>query len=683
MKALQRSRPVRLIMLKLVVLLSLLSSFTPGAALAAGSPPELFFEETTTLDAISAAGFAQLPNLAFFTLYKQGPDFGFTDIWRTDGTVAGTKGLGLANTNPGLSINEETGITVPELGLFFFTAYDPVRGTELWRSDGTSAAPITNFPSSAADDPAFDSLIAYKGRLYFWLKISDNQFVLWKSDGTAVGTAPLYSPPAEAYLYSPLVIAGNYFYFVTNEQTLYRSDGTTNGTVILLEEDYLFPSDLSVAGDILYFRLPNPDPFIKLWRLGKTDGTVAGTVVIDAYFRYDDIDYFEHIGYKGRFFFVSRNDVLHTVISDEIFDVHDTNPNGEDSVGSLVVIGDLLYFTAYDDEENYVWWQSDGTSAGTVKVANGLPEPTTSVAPRTIGNITYFSAFDQVHGQELWQTWGNLAEASLVGNIALGNQDSNPGNFFVLNNQLFFTADGPRNEPSVQIWRAKPPKRAANGLLALYEFEEGSGNLVRDTSGVGNALDLRVARVYNHQWVDGGLRMRGSAVLRSRGAAAKINTPTIAKRTLTIEAWVKPDSIEQFSARILTISPNPTVRNITLAQGSFTRQDSSEATVRLRTSTTRGDGKEWTTGTGTLQRKLVHLVMTINEKGVLRMFVNGQLQVDTVYDGDFSTWNRSYPLLLGNEALGGRGWKGTYYLVAFYDRALSKAEVEQNYSAGP
>lgn len=50
--------------------------------------------------------------------------------------------------------------------------------------------------------------------------------------------------------------------------------------------------------------------------------------------------------------------------------------------------------------------------------------------------------------------------------------------------------------------------------------------------------------------------------------------------------------------------------------------------------------------------------------------------------GDFSNWNHTYRLSLGNTVIGDRPWLGTYHRVALYNRALSPAEVQQHQRDG-
>jgi hypothetical protein len=51
--------------------------------------------------------------------------------------------------------------------------------------------------------------------------------------------------------------------------------------------------------------------------------------------------------------------------------------------------------------------------------------------------------------------------------------------------------------------------------------------------------------------------------------------------------------------------------------------------------------------------------------------------------GDFSTWDDTFRLALGNTAVRDRAFVGELHLAAIYARALSAAEVKQNFDAGP
>jgi hypothetical protein len=65
------------------------------------------------------------------------------------------------------------------------------------------------------------------------------------------------------------------------------------------------------------------------------------------------------------------------------------------------------------------------------------------------------------------------------------------------------------------------------------------------------------------------------------------------------------------------------------------------------------------------------------------MYVDGvEVARQVASASNANPWNQNYPLRLGNEAVGGRGWKGTYYLVAFYDRALAPRKWHRTIMSG-
>jgi hypothetical protein len=50
---------------------------------------------------------------------------------------------------------------------------------------------------------------------------------------------------------------------------------------------------------------------------------------------------------------------------------------------------------------------------------------------------------------------------------------------------------------------------------------------------------------------------------------------------------------------------------------------------------------------------------------------------------NLSNWDiANYPLVIGNEVTLNQSWRGTIHQVAVYDRALTQAEIAQNFNAG-
>jgi len=226
--------------------------------------------------------------------------------------------------------------------------------------------------------------------------------------------------------------------------------------------------------------------------------------------------------------------------------------------------------------------------------------------------------------------------------------------------------------------------RVTAGQQVLYTFEEGGGTVVNDVSGVGLPLDLSVGNEAAVSWVPGGLVVNASTVIASAGAATKVIDTCRATDELTIEAWIKPaNATPDGPARIVTLSADLFQRNFTLGQGLWGGQPSDRYDVRLRTTETDSNGvPSLTTPAGSLTTELSHVVYTRDSSGVARIYIDGVERVSGTVGGDFN-WDESYRLALANELTGDRPWLGEFHLVAIYNRALSQAEVNQNFVAGP
>ncbi len=74
-------------------------------------------------------------------------------------------------------------------GTLYFGASDGTNGTELWKSDGTSAGTVQVRDIRPGASDAFpDYLTNVNGTLYFRANDGANGTELWKSDGTSAGT---------------------------------------------------------------------------------------------------------------------------------------------------------------------------------------------------------------------------------------------------------------------------------------------------------------------------------------------------------------------------------------------------------------------------------------------------------------------------------------------------------------
>ncbi|MEL6248520.1 MAG: LamG-like jellyroll fold domain-containing protein [Cyanobacteria bacterium J06627_15] len=253
------------------------------------------------------------------------------------------------------------------------------------------------------------------------------------------------------------------------------------------------------------------------------------------------------------------------------------------------------------------------------------------------------------------------------------------------------------------------------GLQVLYEFNEGTGDVVRDVSNVGEPLDLKLFEGpggRNHwQWEEDGLKILRPAVLMSLQPATKITRACQITEALTIEAWVEPTHDADYPHRR---GPFPIVSVARANQTNFSLEQGHEKlkeelpnfyAVRLRTDQTNFKGSRYRnqtrlpgspllqTDSGSLTSSLSHIVYTRNSEGEARFYLDGELiEAKTVF-GDLSEWREELPLVLGNQVKhqptnknflqkGGEPWYGKYYRVAIYSQVLSAGQVAGHFAAG-
>jgi hypothetical protein len=215
--------------------------------------------------------------------------------------------------------------------------------------------------------------------------------------------------------------------------------------------------------------------------------------------------------------------------------------------------------------------------------------------------------------------------------------------------------------------------------IALYLFDSGSGDIVKDVSGQGEPLDLQIGDESAVSWLpDGGVSINVPTIISAGTAADKLVTAIKKTNAFSIAAWVKPLNVDQDGpARIVTFSNDPFNRNFTLGQ-EFGSYD-----VRVRTTNTTANGTpSLTTESDTVSTERTYLVYVHDSQGVSQIFLDGEQVAETEITGDFSGWDENYTFALANELTNDRPWLGDLYSVAIYDRALSAEEIGRQFQQG-
>ena len=285
-------------------------------------------------------------------------------------------------------------------------------------------------------------------------------------------------------------------------------------------------------------------------------------------------------------------------------------------------------------------------------------------------------------------TYKASAGAAVIGVVLLGVVNVVTGSAAI---PRFADCNGILRSPPIPVPPAnvdapKAGERVTAGLIALYDFREGSGAVVHDNSNVEPALDLEILDPRRVKWISGynGVEFTeaGSAI-QSIKAASKLNEIITASGQLTIEAWVTPGNLTQEGpVRIVTMSEGTLNGQVNFHLG----QSSTNASFRLRT-TCHSTNKVIIPGALTNIVSPRHMVITYY--GVSpKMYANGEARSPTdiprggYYKGEFSNWDADYRLVIGNETSLNRSYLGKIHLIAIYDRALSGDEVRHNFDVG-
>jgi len=235
---------------------------------------------------------------------------------------------------------------------------------------------------------------------------------------------------------------------------------------------------------------------------------------------------------------------------------------------------------------------------------------------------------------------------------------------------------------------AQEPKRVQEGLVALYPFVP-DDLAIPDLGATDDSWSLvGHGELLEPTPEDPGVSFEEvGSVLRTEAGAETIIAALAKSGQMTLEVWLKPASLEQSGpARVASISAGVgNERNFTLGQ------EGSRYVFRLRTATGQTQDAfrvaQYNTPKDVVLLERHHVTVTYKlcshcGAGTLQLFVNGELALKRQdLRGDFSTWD-IFPLLIGNEIDLNRQWRGTMYLVALYDRALSPEEVKANFAAG-
>lgn len=341
-----------------------------------------------------------------------------------------------------------------------------------------------------------------------------------------LNVGPDGSYPAE------FVESGGIAFFAANGTQLWKTDGTTGGTVLVKDTGLGFGQTNFYLhdhnGTLVFARndtgadgLPGRggDDRVQFWR---SDGTASGTAVIK------DFGSGSSVRMSLDAQFTTLGDALFAVVDgadgggNELWKtdltesgtvrVRDINPGSAGSgPGELINVNGTLFFVADDGTHGRELWKSDGTEAGTTLVEDISPGLESSrIHPlQDMNGTLYFAADDGVHGDELWKSDGTDVGTVLVKDIRPGSAASFQygGSFENVNGTLYFIADDGRH--GNELWKSDG---TSVGTTLVKDIRLGSAGSLR----YGGPLETMNGTLYFV--ADDG--MYGGELWRSDGTAA-------------------------------------------------------------------------------------------------------------------------------------------------------------------
>jgi ELWxxDGT repeat protein len=409
------------------------------------------------------------------------------ELWRTDGTAAGTARV--SDAVPSESDMEWAYEGPTTTGRLFFRIYGS-NGLELWTTNGTTATQLETFEFAG---------VGIVGAHYYFAVATSTEVQLWRSDGT--DTRYLRGLPGSASAtYEVAEVTGEptslYVRVIhrhgTTDETAVRvvkydlyADTATDLRVYAgkLSEDY-DPGIFTAARGSLYFDARDGTAGRELW---ISDGTPAGTRLLlnvtpetgnassapGSFAAYGDRLYFAaDDGINGRELWRSDATSAGTELALDI------NPGpGSSEPQDAFVVGSRLLFFARDAvaRESYRLWSTDGTVAGsrplTPLVPPTLAQPATGApcpfAAASIGPYAYFGAYESGSTWALWRSDGTPGGTARVRAFS-----SPPCWLAVLDDRLYFGADG--FGTGVELWRYDPALGDASLVKDLLPGTQGS-----------------------------------------------------------------------------------------------------------------------------------------------------------------------------------------------------------------
>ncbi len=405
------------------------------------------------------------------------------ELWSTDGTSQGTSMV--ADVNPGPDGSWPHDIVVMG-NRIAFAANDGSGGTQVWSSDGTASGTnrIANYGASNTPGSSPTSLVADNGLVYFNATNYEGQTSVYVSDGTYLGTNLVFSGSAQLFNASAgVVLAGSEG---SNPETIFITDGSRAGTLAVSDRSSPVESVVQEGGLVYWTQQTvntgTGQSELELWR---TNGTIAGTFLLDTFDLGSSSNTFNALGYSAGEMYFSVTSSLGTNIYSTDGTIAGTSllstlsatqwPSG--SSGVWFANGYLFTQGNSSGANGYTYWSIDLSTGVAQKVFDSSTLGSGLVNELGVANGRFLFGFVGLGGESVWSSDGTVSGTIQVADfqpLSLGNgKYSDP----VVTSEassaglMLFVVEWPGQ--NVQLWSTDG---SAAGTLEIQDLAASSTN---------------------------------------------------------------------------------------------------------------------------------------------------------------------------------------------------------------
>ena len=389
-----------------------------------------------------------------------------TELWKTDGTINGTKLFKDFNKSTGSWPNHY----FDQDGVLYFTARSTDYTNKLYISNGSKEGTrlVKNLnPEGYTTLDEDGRMTSFKNEVYFSSFDADHGFELWKSDGTSEGTKLIrdiypgsQSSIRNIFYFNPFFPTSEYLYFLAEDgihgEELWVTDGSTDGTSLVKD---ILPGQGNSGAD--FVTELNDEIYFKAWdgaspALWKTNGSANGTQKI---YELEDFNKLTKVNNKLILFgnYSNESAPFDLLSSDGTAagTIHLKKFGGllDSEARYMDILNDELYFRAITpDDYRRTIYKTDGTLEGTAEIfdSNSAGTNMNINYVTTCGDYIYFLVGENIYrSTQLWRTAGT--KESTLQLISEGDEVIHTMNTITcLDNTLYFSDDYPKNE----IWQS-------------------------------------------------------------------------------------------------------------------------------------------------------------------------------------------------------------------------------------